>query len=843
MAAPGTPGNPVLKDVVAYVEVWSANGTENYSKTFTNQLVDMGAKVSKTFNKQVTHVVFKDGYQSTWDKAQKRGVKLVSVLWVEKCRTAGVHIDESLFPAAHAKDHLPSLIKRKRKCMQPKDFIPKTPENDKRLQKKFEKMAKELQRQKTTMDNGVPVLLFDPSGSLVYSPTIKMYSGQQSAMEKRLQEMKEKRENLSPTSSQVIENSPDNSVASSWEASLNISQDTLCSDESFAGGLHTSFHDLCGNPGCGNQERKLGGFTDEMKSDTCLSSSVLKTSSMQASGAPHYLSQLPPQKSMGNLAKDMVKGQGVPTDAAGVPAGQCEGESKEMLDEKYHLSPTLSATKGHPLGHAWLRSPSAERRTSENLHSLRREKLEQRRCLGKPPLPGPQPLQLENSCQFTTGPVSRTPGCEDSTYDDYFSPDNLKERNSENLPRFQSLTSPAQLHSRILSKRERTNILEMSDFSCIGKKPRSVDGTDLVANSTSSFHTPTNEVANTTLDCMTAQEASPAKETPGCGHEADAQKGQDRGPGGKDYARVTDEPARHKELVGKGHHSGCTPLRGLRGATRELTGVKSVQRAAPAEGEVQSGREPPAEGGRAAGVSAGERENCSGGCSGKSVKNGPKRQDVLDDSWEDFKDLNGPHEESKTRGKGQKPTRTLVMTSMPSEKQSVIIQVVNKLKGFSLAPEVCETTTHVLAGRPLRTLNVLLGIARGCWVLSYEWVLWSLELGHWISEEPFELSDYFPAAPLCRLERHRSLGRYQGTLFAEQPMMFISPASNPPRNKLGELVLLCGGQVTRVPRQAGIVIGPSRGRKTTAKHLLETWILDSITQHKVCASENYVLLQ
>lgn len=37
------------------------------------------------------------------------------------------------------------------KCMQPKDFIPRTPENDKRLQKKFEKMAKELQKQKTTL--------------------------------------------------------------------------------------------------------------------------------------------------------------------------------------------------------------------------------------------------------------------------------------------------------------------------------------------------------------------------------------------------------------------------------------------------------------------------------------------------------------------------------------------------------------------------------------------------------------------------------------------------------------------------------------------------------------------
>lgn len=29
-------------------------------------------------------------------------------------------------------------------------------------------------------------------------------------------------------------------------------------------------------------------------------------------------------------------------------------------------------------------------------------------------------------------------------------------------------------------------------------------------------------------------------------------------------------------------------------------------------------------------------------------------------------------------------------------------------------------------------------------------VLWSLELGHWISEEPFELSDSFPAAPVSQ---------------------------------------------------------------------------------------------
>uniref|UniRef100_A0A8C5TMK1 BRCT domain-containing protein n=2 Tax=Malurus TaxID=55806 RepID=A0A8C5TMK1_9PASS len=61
--------------ISAFVEVWSSNRTENYSKTFEQQLLDMGAKVSKTLNKHVTHVVFKDGRLTTWTKAQKMGVK------------------------------------------------------------------------------------------------------------------------------------------------------------------------------------------------------------------------------------------------------------------------------------------------------------------------------------------------------------------------------------------------------------------------------------------------------------------------------------------------------------------------------------------------------------------------------------------------------------------------------------------------------------------------------------------------------------------------------------------------------------------------------------------------
>ncbi|XP_050172056.1 microcephalin [Myiozetetes cayanensis] len=192
---------PVLTGVSAFVEVWSSNRTENYSKTFEQQLLDMGAKVSKTLNKHVTHVVFKDGRFTTWKKAQKLGVKTVSVLWVEKCQETGVHVDESLFPAVDTNEGFPLLIK-KHKCMQPKDFVEKTPENDRKLQRRLDQMAKDLALQKTAINDDVPVLLFEDNGSLIYSPVNKM-KDQCNAIERGMKDMKKKRENLSPTGEQM----------------------------------------------------------------------------------------------------------------------------------------------------------------------------------------------------------------------------------------------------------------------------------------------------------------------------------------------------------------------------------------------------------------------------------------------------------------------------------------------------------------------------------------------------------------------------------------------------------------------------------------------------------------
>ncbi|KFO62209.1 Microcephalin, partial [Corvus brachyrhynchos] len=491
--------------ISAFVEVWSSSRTENYSKTFEQQLLDMGAKVSKTLNKHVTHVVFKDGRLTTWKKAQKMGVKIVSVLWVEKCQETGVHVDESLFPAVDANKGFLLPIK-KHKCMQPKDYVEKTPENNRKLQRRLSQIAKELALQKTAVnaETDVPVLLFEDNGSLIYSPVNKI-KDQCNAMERRIKDMREKRENPS-TGSQMTQTLP-----------------------------------------------------SSLSGDCPLSTCVLTNS------------------------EDVL-----------LPEEQMED------------------------------------------------------C-------------LNSSCDY----LCRTEK----------------------------------------SKRQRT---EVAKHAC-----------------------------HTWTDIHISMSAS--VNSPSHGNE----------------------------------QKSLTPKRHARSDENEVS----------------------------------ECHVTDGSCKVFN-KQKSKHTGGLKKSW-------------KTP-KGQ----TLVATNTSSEKQNTVIQVVNKLGDFLFSDEVCETS-HVVTGSPCHTLNVMLGIARGCWIVSYECVLWSLELGHWISEEPYELSSSFPAAPICRLQHHLSTGKYQQNLFSNQPVMFVSPTSEPSCKKLIESIQLAGGKICKALCQAKLCIGKKTGKKyQEIISLLEKWVLD-----------------
>ncbi|XP_060128250.1 microcephalin [Zootoca vivipara] len=656
MDGPPRCARPVLTGVVAYVEVWSSSRTENYSKVFTQQLIDMGAKVSKTFNKQVTHVIFKEGLSSTWNRAQKARIKLVSVLWVERCREAGAHVDESLYPAINTNEGLPQFIK-KHKCMQPKDIVRKTPENDRRLQKRIDVLTKELAIQKAAIEPDTPVLLFEDDGSLVYSPASKI-KNMCSAMEKRIKEMKEKRENLSPTASQMAQGSDASSNPAMHESVL-VSTSSACalSSGESSDDLNSSFTNFFGNSKSKKMKKESSKCVPEVEG----AGEVLGSSPVYTGGSKHTT---PKESSGKHLRNTFCLEDGLLPTMAKVEMSSAEkhSEIKDCFTAKTgsHLFQThndhrLSSEKLDHLEFAES-SSNCHINSESELPSVNQSLSLVTECssTGRKPRKLRRRSRKSDSQNDFLKSVLTPVKCakdQDTSFEDYFSPSNCTKTKSRFSLPFQYLEksqSPEPVLQGSSKKRER--VAEINENTTNSDSMLSV----LAWNKESE-----------TLKCMSKRKKGDTEETP-----------------------------------------DCLPKPSI----QEKISTPSINRCFPTTG-------------------------------GNNLSMG----DVKDSSCDQ---VNEPSEKLMSTGRLKKPPRTLVMTSMPSEKQNVVVQVVKKLGGFLFSDEVCDNTSHVIAGSSRRTLNILMGIARGCWILCYEWVLWSLEYGHWISEEPYELSVDFPAAPV-----------------------------------------------------------------------------------------------
>ncbi|CAH1394739.1 unnamed protein product [Nezara viridula] len=118
----------LLSGIICYVDVRSAN--EDMTGSVQEELLTLGARIEKNFTKKVTHVVFKEGRVSTYLKAKKEGVPLVSVLWIEACKRVRGVADPALHPPRRMEKYeniLPfqTLKKRRLKFFNPNSKIRK----------------------------------------------------------------------------------------------------------------------------------------------------------------------------------------------------------------------------------------------------------------------------------------------------------------------------------------------------------------------------------------------------------------------------------------------------------------------------------------------------------------------------------------------------------------------------------------------------------------------------------------------------------------------------------------------------------------------------------------------
>ncbi|XP_078259019.1 microcephalin-like [Rhinoraja longicauda] len=884
----------ILQDVVAFVNVWSSNRTENYSKSFEEDLVDMGARVLKYFNKHVTHVVFKDGHESVWKKAQKTGVKLVSVLWVERCLMTHTHVDESLFPAINESKHSPKN-KRTHRCMKPKDFIEKTPTNNKRLKKKLDQMIRELDL-KRTIGADLNLLSLEEEAAALNSSNVELVPlSHFCEMEKRLKEMIEKRKNLSPTASQksrltsASELSPCHPDLGESPSAL---AKALFADqyEIDSGGASSGGASLNKTSGKYAHENKAPlsaeapeGQTGHHSSQEIFTRGMHLVKSPQVESGKTLLRRV--RKSISKMKSPLPKRQSAKAVLHCVEASVSSCSKKAIQSYSEGSVEALNSAaadlrlrnaQSHKIVQLPLAVKSAASEDDQNLTQTNFPSNECYKNYASRPISNlstgtKNQLSLKKNRKlwkddFTCFKSPRNDpleacDCSDENdacpikedllaYEDFFSPVNL---NGKNNPRCTLGMLPPKSPSPpniFGSGKQKRKLQEMDPQTSADrtKKARSATNVSVEEQPGAGFYGQHVNAAALTGENVSLQPDAAKAQMKKKSHIKELFQYflDELGVLPNDLPERK-EPGQHHEkkrmdLLPK-HNSDFKPSM-LRHETQAFSVISLLPCDESNEKENEKEVQCHQEDNLATGILKLQSvdSDLDGNPQSGPNQSSPSRLRMNCFHEEKNNSIEGANTTNNCIRKNVKPPRTLVMTSMPSENQTIVIQIVKRFGGFQFSDNVCETTTHVVAGHPRRTLNVLFGIARGCWILSFNWILWSLEQGCWAPEEPFELSTQFPAATICRFERQSTKEPYLQDLFVNQPLIFISPQSKPPAPALEKLLLLCGGKVCKTLRRTGICIGHYMGRRPAGnQHLSEKWVLDSITTHEVCSPDNYTL--
>lgn len=117
---PPTTIQEVMRNVRVYVEVRS--GADNRSHGIKTIIGELGAAVNDRLLRNTTHVIFKDGLLSTYQKAKGWNIPIVSILWIEACRRQVCLLNPAQFTISNVDRYeQPELYDkiRKQKSMQP----------------------------------------------------------------------------------------------------------------------------------------------------------------------------------------------------------------------------------------------------------------------------------------------------------------------------------------------------------------------------------------------------------------------------------------------------------------------------------------------------------------------------------------------------------------------------------------------------------------------------------------------------------------------------------------------------------------------------------------------------
>ena len=197
-------------------------------------------------------------------------------------------------------------------------------------------------------------------------------------------------------------------------------------------------------------------------------------------------------------------------------------------------------------------------------------------------------------------------------------------------------------------------------------------------------------------------------------------------------------------------------------------------------------------------------------------------------SANDFQSLRRLSTTQLSRRKAQR--LNIVATGLSNDDKNIVKSVVRALGLARIESNVTKRTTHVVT-TGVRTVNLLHGIIRGCWLVSLEWVLQSLENNAWLDPEKYEMTHFSKAALENRKDKQLFGRAYVPELFTACGYIYVGKDTTPPCTILKDLIKTAGGFITESPETAKIIIG--------AEGVKESWVLDCITTGELQAYNQY----
>ncbi|XP_046544827.1 uncharacterized protein LOC124255034 isoform X2 [Haliotis rubra] len=806
------PATHVLNGVTAYVEVRTCN--DNRSHAISAALRQLGAVVASKFTDDVTHVIFKEGLKRTRDKAVKKNIHLVSVLWVDSCRKKEEHVSEKLFPAiVPESSSTPIQFPRfkKMKSMQPSDFNEDVVSSAERCQKRRKRVAtmQRFQIMEETPEFTLPAILVQETQPRSVSPSYQASDSRWTtpvsltipdtppSMREKLKQLKLAKLNgttFSPLARPTDDTEP--LIRKLFTESQGVEEEdplpaAPASDIPVDASLKS------------RKKKKL--LTEPVRPSSFLMepthcSTVVRPSLVSPalnSGVQGRKKQLTGgtrgRESVEEAGSGPVKGgRGRSLEDPG--SGPVKGEKGRSVEE-----PGSGPVKGG-------RGRSVEEPGSGPVKRGKGRSVEEP---GSGPVKGGRGRSLEEP---GSGPVKGG--------------------------RRRTMEAPWSGPSRRRRKRKVEEHSDTTDTDRQTKKKTRCNGDPHTAEKgVQRRRSVRGRVSSTATSDVCNSDTSRTDHTLSTLCESDKSRML-----GASMSAIFDSTAAMTALAAPrpsiDEFSVCKPRFGKGNANSVPTSI--------CENDKRSRQKPkyvgkPRRGRLSLCQSSSENgddeatETSMNDTSG--VSDGDKPTQIKLRRANSFANDKSTCLSTSSLISRNRPS--IVMTSLHTHEQETIISVIKNLGGFLMQDDVCETTTHVVYGESRRTLNLLAAIARGCWLLHKEWVFKSVEAGHWVDEEPYECCAKFPQAKVARQERQFQGDEYKQTLFSSCGQMFVSSKCVPSRGSLVNLLTLCGGQVTNSVSRCSVYIGPEP--YTGRKSVKPVWILDCVMEQKLLPYDQYLL--